>query len=299
MKFRSFIYFLREAARSMVRNRLMSVASVLTVASCIFIVSVFYIVAANLDFFLNQIESSIHVVVYIHEDISADGVAELYETVLALPNVTSVKYKSAADGYEEYLSLLENKQMAAGLDESSAFRRSFDIEIDDLRNQDGVVLALEELQSAGIDNIRNSPELARITKTISDGIRAVCIVLIFILGVISIVIIINTIRITVNARKNEINIMKYVGATNWFIRWPFIIEGILIGLFGGTLPALVCRLTYGRVVDMIQAGLPVIDFIEFRQGHEMFIYLIPFDLLLGVVIGMTGSVFSVRKHLKV
>ena len=298
MRFRTLAYYLREASRSLVRNRLMSVASILTVASCIFILSVFYCVSANIEYFLGQIESSIQINAFVHEDASMDGVSALYEKILAIPHVVKASYKSAGDAMDEMKEIID-PGMLSGLERDNPFPRSFEIEIDDLRNQEDVAQALLNLEPDGIDIVRYSQDLAEITKTVSDAIRAVCLVLIVILGVISIVIIINTIRITVNARKNEINIMKYVGATDWFIRWPFVIEGVLIGVIGGFLPAVLCWLSYNRVLAMIKEGLPVIGYVQFRPGYDIFAYLFPFDLALGMLIGVIGSVVSVRRHLKV
>jgi len=121
---------------------------------------------------------------------------------------------------------------------------------------------------------------------------------VLILGIISIIIITNTIRITVNARQSEINIMKYVGATDWFIRWPFVIEGMLIGLIGGAIPAVIAWFGYGTIVTRLAAA-PYLNFIVFLSEDEIFMYVLPFALILGTVIGLLGSSWSVKKHLKV
>lgn len=299
MKFRTLRYYLREGVRSLIKNRLMSVASILTVASCIFIVSVFYCLAANIDYFLSQLESSIEITVFIDEALSEDEVIELSNKILAIPHVKTARYASKTDALNEFRLSLKDTRMLEGLDKNNPFRRSFNIEIDDLNYQEDVILALQSMEPEGVSNIRHLRDVANIALTVSSVVRAVCMVLIVILATISIVIITNTIRITVNARKTEINIMKYVGATDWFIRWPFVVEGVLIGLIGGLLPAVICWLGYNRVVAMIREGLPIINFIEFRPGYDIFAYLFPFAMFLGVLIGMIGSMFSIRRHLKV
>jgi cell division transport system permease protein len=302
MKFRTIRYYLAEAFRNLIRNRLMSVASVLTVASCIFIVSVFYCLAANVDYFLSQLEDSMHITVFLLDELSPDEVLFLSDKILAIPHVTSARYSSSQDALDEARGIFEGEGLEGlldGLDRDNPLRRSFDIEIESLRNHEDVIHALEELAVFGVDNIRTDRNVVETVQAVSNVVRVVCLVLILILGVISIVIITNTIRITVNARKAEINIMKYVGATDWFIRWPFAIEGILIGLLGGILPSLLCWLGYDRVVETIKSGLPVIAFIEFRPGYDIFSYLFPFAITLGMMIGVAGSFLSIRKHLKV
>jgi len=281
----------------MIRNRLMSIASILTVASCIFIVSVFYCLAANVELLLSQLENSVSITIFVHEDLTGDEVSKLYSKLLAIPKVAAVQYKTANDRWEWFADLFNDPDALEGME--NPLRRSFDIEIEELTYHEDVVQALERLRDDGVDTIKQSRDFARNVKVVSDGVRMVCIVLILILGIISIVIIFNTIRITVNARKNEINIMKYVGATDWFIRWPFVIEGVLIGVAGGIVPAVACWLCYDSVIGMIRDSLPAIDFVAFRPGYDIFAYLFPFDLAMGMVIGIIGSIFSVRRHLKV
>lgn len=116
------------------------------------------------------------------------------------------------------------------------------------------------------------------------------------LGVISIMIIINTIRISVMNRRVEINIMKYVGATDWFIRWPFIVEGIIIGIVGALVPLVLGLPIYTKVTSAIFDYLPVIKFIQFRLTGDVFGFLFPFGIIFGVALGVIGSVSSIRKH---
>lgn len=114
------------------------------------------------------------------------------------------------------------------------------------------------------------------------------------------VIIVNTIKISVFTRKTEINIMKYVGATDWFIRWPFIIEGVLIGLLGALIPMLIAWPAYAKSISMIYDFFPIIkNMVTFRESSEIFSILLPFALIFGILLGVIGSVTSIRKHLKV
>jgi cell division transport system permease protein len=145
---------------------------------------------------------------------------------------------------------------------NNPLRDSFTVELTDLVHHDAVERAILNLTPYGVGEIHSAAEFARTLSTLSSIIQIVSAILVLILAAISIIIITNTIRITVNARKTEINIMKYVGATDWFIRWPFVLEGMIIGLLGGAVPALICWFGYPIIIDAI-TGIPMLSFIEF------------------------------------
>ena len=298
MSFRRLRYFLGEAFRGLVRNRLMTIASILTVSSCLLIVSVFYALAANVDFFLNELEGTIGMAVFVYNDVDAGGLQAIHEELLAIEHITNVRYISHPAAFETVMSQLDDPGILEGVPPET-FPRSFNIEISDLRYHDVVASQLEGLIHLGIERIRQDQNIAHMVIGISNMIRWVSMALIAILAAVSIIIITNTIRITVNARHTEINIMKYVGATDWFIRWPFLIEGILIGIIGGLLPVSIIWTGYEQVVRVLQEGMPLIEFVEFKSGIEIFVFLFPFVLCLGALIGAIGSVISIRKHLHV
>ena len=299
MKLRTIRYYFRQAFFSIIVNRLMSVASIFTVASCIFIVSVFFILGSHVSFFVQQMGDSLGIVAFMEEDLSAFEEARLERLIREIPHVTTVTYVSA----EEALQVLRDRMggdppFLRGLDDTNPLRRSFEIEISDVIYQDQVVIALGYLTDYGVANILQNSELARILTTLSDVVQVISLILIFILGIVAIVIITNTINITVNARRTEINIMKYVGATDWFIRWPFIIEGVLIGLIGGSIPAVITWVGHDTVIGAL-TGIQDLAFVVFVPRYVIFRSLIPFALGLGTIIGLLGSGVSVRRHLKV
>lgn len=152
----------------------------------------------------------------------------------------------------------------------------------------------------GIEKIKHSKKQSEILLTTNNAVRVISIIIILILAMISVAIIVNTIKLTVYVRKNEINIMKYVGATDWFIRWPFVIEGIIIGLIGSLISIIVCMSFYGKVNNLIYENLPIIkEYIEFKGTFEMFLIIGPTTLLLGILLGVIGSANSIKKHLNV
>ena len=152
----------------------------------------------------------------------------------------------------------------------------------------------------GIESIRHAQQLTDTLMAIDAIFKIVSVVIIAILAIISIGIIMNTIKLTVFIRKNEIGIMKYVGATDWFIRWPFIVEGVIIGLIGAAIPSVISWLSYDRIVDYFNTHISVLNtLVSLKRGSEIFIVTIPVALLVGALLGAVGSITSVRKHLRV
>lgn len=152
----------------------------------------------------------------------------------------------------------------------------------------------------GIESIRHAQQLTDTLMAIDAIFKIVSVVIIAILAIISIGIIMNTIKLTVFIRKNEISIMKYVGATDWFIRWPFIVEGVIIGLIGAAIPSVISWLSYDRIVDYFNTHISVLNtLVSLKSGSEIFIVTIPVALLVGALLGAVGSITSVRKHLRV
>lgn len=152
----------------------------------------------------------------------------------------------------------------------------------------------------GIESIRHAQQLTDTLMAVDAIFKIVSVVIIAILAIISIGIIMNTIKLTVFIRKNEIGIMKYVGATDWFIRWPFIVEGVIIGLIGAAIPSVISWLSYDRIVDYFNTHISVLNtLMSLKSGSEIFVVTIPAALLVGALLGAVGSITSVRKHLRV
>jgi cell division transport system permease protein len=246
---------------------------------------------------MGQIESTMGLAVFIDEDLNTAEQAVLEQRIRAIPNVADVLFISREDGLQELRETL-GEDLIRGLERDNPIRDSFMVELIDLSQHDAVERAILNLEPYGAAGIRSHSDLANTLSTITSIIQMVSAILVIILAGISIIIITNTIRITVNARKTEINIMKYVGATDWFIRWPFVLEGMIIGLLGGAVPAFICYFGYSRVVDAIRE-IPQLAFIEFLPDEHIMSYVFPFALILGVFIGLLGSITSVKKHLKV
>lgn len=298
MKLRSIKYYIKEGFRSLIKNRLMSIASIVTVAICIFMVTVSYCLSVNIDYMLEQIENRIGISAFAEDKLLSDKLNVISEEIWAIPHVKAVKYISPADGLEIMKEEFgDDEGILDGYIDDNPLSASFSIIVDDANYQKYVVDSLEKID--GIRDVRHALPITDALISASKAIHILSIIIIGVLCIVSIVIIVNTIKLAVYIRRVEINIMKYVGATDWFIRWPFIIEGTLIGLIGALIPILICMAGYAPAIEKI-ASFPIIDqLVKFREGQEIFYKIIPISVMIGVIIGTFGSVFSVHKHLQV
>lgn len=295
----SIKYYFKEGFTSLLRNRLMTVASIATVAACIFIMSFSYCVVSNLQYVLRQMEDSIGIAVFLNEELTSDDVERISNEIKAIPHVKQVTYTSPDDALTELQDEWSMDGILNGFSgENNPLSSSFEISLEGVEYQTDVTKALTAID--GIDNVRDAHTETEILLKVNNVMQITGVLVIAILAVISVVIIMNTIKISVYTRRNEINIMKYVGATDWFIRWPFIIEGMLIGIIGSVIPMLISWPVYSKIVDILYTSLPVIkNMISFRYSIEIFSVLIPVSIVSGILLGVIGSVTSIRKHLRV
>ncbi|MCD8035769.1 MAG: permease-like cell division protein FtsX [Clostridiales bacterium] len=299
MKFRSIKYFFSEAFGGVVRNRLMSVASIGTVAACIFIITICYCALTNVDYMLEQVEESIGIAVFLDEGLNSDKILEINDALVSLEHVESVSYISPDDALNDLKESLDAEELLAGFDETNnPLSSSFEVNLDDIAYQSETVDQIKLID--GVRNIRSSESETQILVKISNFVGIFGVVLILVLAAISVVIITNTIKLSVFTRRTEISIMKYVGATDWFIRWPFVIEGIIIGIVGAAIPMIVAWPLYNKLVDVIYEQIPMItSIVSFKFGIDIFSVLLPGSLLFGALLGVLGSTISLRKHLDV
>lgn len=299
MKIRTVKYFAGQGLRGIWRNKLMSLASVGTIASCLMIVGIFYCIAVNVDYILETLEETAGITVfYTKENRSEEEIQTIKDHINRIEHISDITYVSPEDAlnkekeeWGEYASLLE------GLEEDNPLPPSFELTLDDLRYQKDVVSELNKIR--GIE-IRYLEEETKILISFNNMIRIISVVLILILALIGVMLMDNTIRLTVYIRKNEINIMKYIGATDWFIRWPFLIEGIIIGIIGSILPLGIIWFSYNFITKLIyEKNTFLQNILTFRTTDEIFHILTPVSLIIGIGIGIIGSSISIRRYLKV
>lgn len=277
----------------------MSVASIGTVAACIFIIAISYCALTNVNYMLDQIESKVGIAVFLNEDVDSDKVLEINDELMAIDHVSSVSYISPEDALNDLKKTWDAEDILAGFDENNnPLSSSFEVNLDDISYQSEVVNKIQQID--GIRNIRHAESETQMLVKVSHFLSVFGILLILVLAAISVIIITNTIKLSVFTRRTEISIMKYVGATDWFIRWPFVIEGIIIGLVGAAIPIVVAWPLYNKMVDLIYQHLPMIkSIVSFKFGIDIFTVLLPGALLFGSLLGILGSTISLRKHLDV
>ncbi|MCL2415718.1 MAG: permease-like cell division protein FtsX [Defluviitaleaceae bacterium] len=298
MRIRNIKYYFREVLKSLIRNKIMTVTSVATVASCISIVIASLAIAANVSLFLRYLESTVGITIIIDNSVENNRVSEMYAEIGQNPNVSSIDFISAEQALENLAVSFPDgsEEIILSLADNNPLRRSFVLALNDIRAQRELILYLESIE--GVVSVNHAAALTDILININNFVSLFNLLIIVILAILSVVIIMNTIKLTVNNRRTEILIMKYVGATDWFIKWPFVIEGIVIGIMGAIVPLIVSWLGYDRVVDAI-TSVPIVGELPYLSAIEFFPLFSPIIVLMGAFIGIFGSMTSMRKYLNV
>ena len=300
MKLSSFSYLMKEGFKSLLKNKTMSIASIATVCACILLMTFSYCFESNVEYMLEQVEESIGVAVFLEDDVTANDIIRISDEINEIEHISKAEYISPDEALESLVSDwgVESEILEGFTGSNNPLSNSFEIELSDVTYQKEVVNSLSEIE--GVRNIRHAETETEMLVNLERAVRYVGIAIIIALAIISVLIIMNTIRLSVTTRKNEINIMKYVGATDWFIRWPFLIEGLIIGVIGSIIPMVVSWGLYDKGIELIYKNFPMLTSIaSFRPSVDIFIIIFPAALIAGIVLGIVGSVTSIHKHLNV
>ncbi len=277
-------------------NWLMSLASVSTVVACLVIFGIFIILGFNLSHVSSQIEEQCQINVFVSHDATDEEFLAVGERLEKLDNVTHVKYYTKEERYKEYKekNYSDDSEAIAAFDKDNPLRDSCILTLDNPENAEKVIKAAAKVK--GVEDVTNNLELIEKIISITSTVRTVSIWFLIILIIIAVFIISNTIKIGMFARRKEINIMKFVGATNWFIRWPFIIEGMILGFVGALFSATIVLIAYEAVYPSFSEFMGSIGAVNI---HDVYNYVVWGFIGLGSLIGMIGSYTSIRKHLHV
>lgn len=300
MRLSSFSYFVREGFKSVFKNKTMSFASIATVCACILIMTFSYCFESNVEYMLEQVEESMGIAVFLEDDVTADDIIRISDEINEIEYVSRAEYISPDEALEDLIADwgVDSEILEGFTGSNNPLSNSFEIELSDVVYQKQVLAELGEIE--GVRNIRHAESETEMLINLERVVRYIGIAIIIALAVISVLIIMNTIRLSVTTRKNEINIMKYVGATDWFIRWPFLIEGLIMGIIGSIIPIILSWVLYDKAIELIYKNFPMISSIaEFRHSIDIFIVIFPAALIAGIVLGIVGSVSSIHKHLNV
>lgn len=305
MKFSTFIRHLREGSKNIIRNGWMSFASISSIFISLFLLGVFILLALNLNYMASQIESQVQIRVYLETDAQEDVVSDLQKKIANISEVSKVTYVSKEDGLAILREKMgdQNGDWLEGYDnENNPLPVSFTIEVFNARLVESVAQQIWTINNAlptpPVFEVKYGQGTVETLFKITNAIRNIGFTIVVGLGITAILLISNTIKMTIVARRREIGIMKLVGATNAFIRWPFFVEGALIGVVSSVVTTIVILIGYDQVVKAfeIDLSLMLIQLLPLKEVSTMTAVLM---ITIGSLIGIWGSVMSVRKYLKV
>ncbi len=300
MRFGTLRYSVKQGLRNIASNRMFSIASIATMGACIFMFGVFFSIIQNLNYNVKKVEEGVAVVVFFDKDTTAEQKEKIGHKLEEQEGVREVKYVSAEEAWEDMKETYfgENPELAEGFSEDNPLAKSdnFEVYLSEVERQNEVVKFAEELQ--GVRKVNHSEKVAKTLGNFNNLLTIGSGVLIVILLVVAIFLISNTVSMGITIRREEIAIMKYIGAKDSFVRAPFIIEGVLIGLAGAAIPLIILYFVYESAIKAIMTNLEWLNILEFLPTSQVFITLLPVSLVLGVGIGFIGSFFTIRKHLQ-
>lgn len=303
MKFNGIGYVISEGIKSVFKQKKMTGASIIIMCATMFMFGIFFLIGENINFAMEQLERQQGIRVMIKDEVISDGKEEtLKAKINQIPGVNKVEFISKEDALSTVRTWIagnkNSEEILSGYDEDNPFPASFFVTLTDLTKNDEVQKQILKLD--GVDEISSNNDLLSKLASIAKSVQMITLGLLAILVLISIFIISYTIKLTVYARRKEISIMKYVGATNSFIRGPFIVEGIIIGIISAIITIGIIGVAYTSVLNKMLASSVMQSLtISLYTFNQLFVRILIVYLILGIGIGVLGSVISMRKYLKV
>lgn len=295
MKVRTIEYYIQEVFISLRRNNWMSVASIGTVAVSLFIFGMFLMMVMNMNKLAENMESQVQINVYLLDKVDREQARDIEKDLKEIEGVESVGFVTKDEAMERFKDRLgDQKTLLDALDETNPLPDSFEVTV---TNPDLVKTAAEKMEKIdGVECAKYGQDVMEHLFEITRLLRIFGFTLMLVLAFATLFIISNTIRLTVFARRKEIAIMKYVGATDWFIRWPFVMEGMVLGLFGSIIAAMVLRTAYTAMAEKVYDTLA---FFPLIPEQPFLTYITIIVVISGMVVGAIGSAVSIKKFLKV
>ena len=311
MKISTLLYTIKQGFANIFRNKWYSLASIATISACLFLFGLFYSIVANFQNILKTAEEGVSVTVFFHSEWDGceshiDGqipseqrIEEIGQDIAKRAEVSDVQFKSADEAWATFGPDYFGEDYAEGFPENPlAGEDSYEIFLSDVSMQDALVTWLQSIPQ--VRKVNYSEMTANTLSGLNLLIAYVSMGIIVILLAVSIFLISNTVAIGISVRSEEINIMKYIGATDFFVRAPFVLEGMLIGLIGAAVPLGLIYSLYNYALNyMVNRFMVLSGFLNFLSVDEVFHFLVPVSLGVGVGIGFLGSISTVRKHLHV
>lgn len=302
MKIRSLAYNIKQGLKNIYRNRLFSLASIATISACIFLFGVFFAIVTNFQYMVQKAENSVCVTVFFKEGLTDEQIQNIGKNIENREEVSNIHYTSAQEAWQNFQKeyFAEYADLAEGFkdDNPLANSASYEVYLKEASMQSTLVTYLENMD--GIRQVNRSDVTASSLSSVAVLVGYASIVIIIILLAVSIFLITNTIVIGVTVRKEEISIMKLIGATDMFVDAPFIVEGITIGLLGSLFPLILLHYMYSNVVGFVLNKFSLLNnILAFLPSEKVFATLTPVSIGLGIGIGCIGSYLALRKHVNV
>lgn len=303
MKFKSIGYCIVQGIKNIGRNRVFSLASVATMSLCILILGLFYSVTTNVTYMVNQLSETLCVKVFFDYEISDERIESIGNTIKGYPGVTTVHFTSAEEAWEEYKKNYfgeEYMDLAEGFatDNPLANAASYEVYFKDAAMQQTLVKYIESID--GVRKVNSSEVTADSLTEISTLVGRFSLVILAVLLAVTLFLINNTISIGIKVREQEISIMRLLGARNGFIRAPFVVEGTLLGLLGSVIPLVIMYFVYEATVEYILGKFSFIaNVLVFESVTNIFKVFTPVSIIIGLGLGLVGSIISLGRHLKV
>ncbi len=296
---RTFFYCMKQGIRSIFHNGTFSLASIGTIAASLFILGLFFFVTSNVRYVMKSAEQNVGVTVLFEEDCPETKIKTIGEEIKKRAEVANVEFISAEDAWESYKKDHLNEELAATFGEDNPLENSasYKVYLNDVSMQEVLVRYIEGLD--GVRRVNALDGVAESLEGINRMVTLVSVAIIVILIAVAVFLIRMTVSIGISVRKEEISIMNLIGATDFFVRFPFVVEGVLLGVLGALIPLGILRLIYGKVIEYLSGEFEsVFHKMSFLTEHQVFARLTPLLLLIGVLIGWFGSTMTTRKQLR-
>lgn len=294
-------YTLKQGVKNIKRNMMFSIASVLTMSACILLFGVFYSIVNNVNNIAHKVEEEVPITVFFDEGTTDEQIQQIGALIQERPEVAQIQYESADDAWEKM-----KKEYFGDTDAAEGFKddnplvdsSNYQVYLKDISKQAVLVAYIHTLDH--VRDVEQSEQAAKTLGSINKLVSGISIVIIVILLLISVFLISNTVSVGITVRKDEIGIMKYIGATDAFVRAPFLLEGMVLGVIGAAIPLVILYFAYNSAVNYVLTRFNVLmGVVEFIPVGRIYMTLLPIGLALGIGIGLLGSFWTTRKHLKV
>ena len=317
MRISTFGYVGKQGVKNIWRNKMFSLASIATMSACIFLFGLFFSILVNFQYIIKSAEEGVAITVFFNDDATEEQKKEIGEQLESRDDVSEVKYVSSDDAWAEFQKEYfgDNPELAEGFKDDNPLAGSdnYEVYMKTVKGDNKDLIAKSKSLSAtqqdlvkfaqsldGVRQVNKSDVVANTLSSVNMLVAYVSIAIIAILLGVSIFLISNTVTTGITVRKEEIAIMKYIGAKDFVVRSPFVIEGLIIGLFGAVIPLALLYFIYDKAVVYIMEKFSILkNIITFLPVGNVYIYLLPIGLAMGIGIGFLGSYFTVRKHLRV